>query len=50
MKCSCVEVDGQLVDVFKNPITDSGKISKKGRLDLIKDRHGKLKTIKYLIC
>lgn len=28
-KCSCVEVDGQLVDVFKNPITDSGKISKK---------------------
>ncbi|OBX07312.1 nicotinate phosphoribosyltransferase [Gallibacterium salpingitidis] len=35
MKCSCVITDGKLVDVYKAPITDKGKVSKKGRLDLI---------------
>ena len=29
------------VVVYKNPITDRGKISKKGRLDLIKNNDGK---------
>jgi len=33
-KCSYVEVDGQGVDVVKDPITDPGKKSKKGRLTL----------------
>lgn len=44
MKCSCVITDGKLVDVYKAPITDKGKVSKKGRLDLIWDGE-KYKTI-----
>ncbi|WP_068267562.1 nicotinate phosphoribosyltransferase [Caviibacter abscessus] len=50
MKCSCVKIGNTLIDVFKNPITDRGKISKKGRLDLIKDNRGEYKTmnISYL--
>jgi nicotinamide phosphoribosyltransferase len=36
MKCSAALVDGKWVDVFKDPITDKGKRSKKGRLVLIK--------------
>lgn len=34
MKCSSITVDGQARDVFKDPITDSGKASKKGRVTL----------------
>lgn len=34
MKCSAVQVNGEWIDVFKDPITDSGKRSKKGRLRL----------------
>lgn len=37
MKCSSITVDGVERDVYKDPITDSGKKSKKGRLDLIID-------------
>jgi len=37
MKCSAAHIDGQWVDVFKDPVTDPGKVSKKGRLDLIRD-------------
>ena len=33
-KCSSAIVDGEVIDVFKNPVTDSGKRSKKGRLEL----------------
>lgn len=33
LKCSAVEVDGEWRDVYKDPITDKGKMSKKGRLD-----------------
>lgn len=33
-KCSWAEVDGKGVDVFKDPVTDNGKRSKKGRLEL----------------
>ena len=36
-KCSCAVVNGEARDVFKDPITDHGKKSKKGRLKLIKD-------------
>jgi nicotinamide phosphoribosyltransferase len=43
-KCSEVTVDGHSVEVYKDPITDPGKRSKKGRLDLIQDM-GQLKTI-----
>lgn len=35
-KCSSVTVNGEQRDVFKDPVTDPGKKSKKGRLDLIK--------------
>lgn len=45
MKCSCVKIDNKFIDVSKNPITDSGKVSKKGRLDLIKDANGEYKTV-----
>ena len=33
-KCSHAIIDGKGVDVFKQPITDPGKTSKKGRLTL----------------
>lgn len=44
-KCCSAVVDGVTVDVRKDPITDSGKRSKAGRLDLIKDSDGNYKTI-----
>ena len=31
-KCSCVTINGKEVDVFKDPIDDPGKKSKKGRM------------------
>jgi nicotinamide phosphoribosyltransferase len=34
MKCSAARIGGDWVDVYKDPATDSGKASKKGRLDL----------------
>ncbi|MCG8426145.1 MAG: nicotinate phosphoribosyltransferase [Chromatiales bacterium] len=36
MKCSAIKIDGQWRDVFKDPVTDRSKQSKRGRLDLIK--------------
>jgi len=33
MKCSAAKINGEWVDVFKDPITDPGKTSKKGILD-----------------
>jgi nicotinamide phosphoribosyltransferase len=36
MKCSAICVDGEWRDVYKDPITDPGKKSKRGMLDLIK--------------
>lgn len=44
-KCSAVIADGKLVEVYKQPITDSGKFSKRGRLDLI-FRNGTYETVK----
>jgi nicotinamide phosphoribosyltransferase len=37
-KCSQAVVGGVAVDVYKDPVTDSGKRSKRGRLDLVKLR------------
>lgn len=34
-KCSAIVTNGELREVYKQPITDSGKSSKRGRLDLI---------------
>lgn len=45
-KTSAIVVDGELRDVYKQPITDSGKNSKKGRLDLVKDENGEYKTVR----
>lgn len=45
-KCSAVVVDGELRDVYKQPITDAGKNSKKGRLDLILDENGEYRTVR----
>ncbi len=42
MKCSAACIDGTWVDVYKDPITDKGKRSKRGRLDLFKDENGEL--------
>lgn len=43
-KCSSITVNGQQKDVYKAPVTDLGKISKKGRLDLIYEE-GTFKTV-----
>lgn len=37
MKCSAREIDGQWVDTYKDPVTDSGKKSKRGRITLVQD-------------
>lgn len=37
MKCSAARIDGKWVAVYKDPVTDPGKVSKKGRLDLVRD-------------
>ena len=44
-KCSSVRVNGEDVAVRKDPITDSGKRSKAGRLDLIRDYEGNIRTV-----
>lgn len=38
MKASAARINGEWVDVFKNPITDSGKASKKGRVEIYRSR------------
>ena len=35
-KCSAIQIGGEWRDVYKDPVTDHGKRSKRGRLDLIK--------------
>jgi nicotinamide phosphoribosyltransferase len=44
-KCSAIVTNGELRDVYKQPITDSGKNSKKGRLDLVLE-NGEYKTVR----
>lgn len=46
MKASWAMVNGKGREVFKDPVTDPGKASKKGRLDTIKDPEtGELRTV-----
>jgi nicotinamide phosphoribosyltransferase len=40
MKCSSVQVDGKWIDVVKDPVTDSGKRSKGGRVKLYTNTGG----------
>ena len=44
-KCSFAVIDGSPVDVYKDPITDPGKKSKKGRLTLQRAADGTLSTV-----
>ena len=44
MKCSAMYIDKKWVEVYKNPITDPNKVSKKGRLALIRE-NGDFRTI-----
>ena len=46
LKCSAARVDGHWIDVYKDPITDKGKQSKRGRMTLLQHReYGTFKTI-----
>jgi nicotinamide phosphoribosyltransferase len=45
MKCSHIFISDKSVDVFKDPVTDHGKSSKAGRLDLVKWSNGKFETV-----
>lgn len=36
MKCSAIKIDGKWKPVFKDPVTDKGKVSKRGRMTLVK--------------
>ena len=44
MKASAAKIDGEWIDVFKDPITDKGKRSKKGRISLYQDADGNFRT------
>lgn len=44
MKCSAANIDGEWVDVYKDPVTSSMKKSKKGRLMLTEDTDGNYVT------
>jgi len=45
-KCSMTVRNGQELDVYKDPVTDPGKTSKKGRLTLVKDSQGLMSTVR----
>jgi len=38
LKCSAARINGRWIDVYKEPITDKGKISKRGRMTLLQHR------------
>lgn len=40
MKASAIKIDGVWHDVWKDPVTDHGKVSKKGRQALVRDAGG----------
>jgi nicotinamide phosphoribosyltransferase len=46
LKCSAVRVNGAWIDVWKDPVTDKGKQSKRGRMTLLRHReYGTFKTV-----
>lgn len=45
MKASAIKIGGKWKDIFKNPVTDSGKRSKKGRITLVRTGGG-VKTVR----
>ena len=44
-KASWAKVNGSYVDIYKEPVTDTGKNSKRGRLDLLELSKGKVSTV-----
>ncbi|TAN07815.1 MAG: nicotinate phosphoribosyltransferase [Rhodanobacteraceae bacterium] len=46
LKCSAARINGCWMDVFKDPVTDHAKASKRGRLTLARHRrHGTFRTV-----
>ena len=46
LKCSAARVDGRWIDVYKDPVTDKGKQSKRGRMTLLRHReYGGFRTV-----
>lgn len=46
LKCSAARVEGQWINVYKDPVTDKGKQSKRGRMTLLRHReYGTFKTV-----
>ncbi|MCC7633097.1 nicotinate phosphoribosyltransferase [Stenotrophomonas rhizophila] len=46
LKCSAARVEGKWIDVYKDPVTDSGKQSKRGRMRLLRHReYGQFRTV-----
>lgn len=46
LKCSAARVNGEWIDVYKDPVTDKGKQSKRGRMRLLKHReYGTYRTV-----
>ena len=46
MKASAIRINGQWRDVYKDPVTDTGKRSKRGRLALVTDSKNGYQTIR----
>jgi nicotinamide phosphoribosyltransferase len=46
MKASAAYVNGKWIDVFKDPVTDTVKKSKKGQLTLVTDDYGNFRTVR----
>ena len=46
LKCSAARINGAWIDVYKDPVTDKGKQSKRGRMTLIQHReYGSFRTV-----
>ena len=47
LKCSAARVNGRWIDVYKDPVTDKGKQSKRGRMTLLRHRElGTFQTVR----
>ena len=46
MKASAANVSGIWRDVYKDPVTDQGKASKRGRLAVVSVPNGEVKTVR----
>lgn len=47
MKCSAIRVNGEWRDVYKDPVTDSAKRSKRGRFSVIRDPGDNLVAVPF---